>query len=386
MQNFEELIRITECKVLGELPDPFLMPDGSRADSAQKWALQRKNLYRTAVEMQYGTLPPAPEVLEAEKTFVSSSGMIIHVRAGTREKQVQFRVQLFLPEKRMEPLPVAVDGDLCFQYAFDRNWHKSLTDAGIALALFDRTELAHDICGEGRGKGPLYEVYPQYGFGALGAWAWGYSRCVDALLKLGIIGNENCIAFTGHSRGGKTAMLAGVADERASIVNPNETNAGSCSCYRIHTKAITEDGDERRSETLKDILTNFPFWFGEGMLPYADREQDLPFDCHFLKALVAPRTLLIGEAASDIWTNPVGSWQTTVAAREVYRFLGAEDQLIWYWRRGYHAHHVEDVQRLAEVVRHKLTGEELRFSYFRTPFWQPEKIFAWKAPDDDARR
>ena len=38
----------------------------------------------------------------------------------------------------------------------------------------------------------------------------------------------SCVTFTGHSRGGKTAALAGVLDERAAIVNPNETCAGSC--------------------------------------------------------------------------------------------------------------------------------------------------------------
>ena len=35
--------------------------------------------------------------------------------------------------------------------------------------------------GEGRRKGQLYDAYPDYTFGAIGAWAWGYSRCVDAL-------------------------------------------------------------------------------------------------------------------------------------------------------------------------------------------------------------
>ena len=94
-------------------------------------------------------------------------------------------------------------------------------------------------------------------------------------------------------------MLAGVLDERAAIVCPNETNAGSCGCYRIHMSAINEKGKEKKSETLADLWRVFSFWLGEGMGEYTERENELPFDCHFLKAMVAPRTLFISEAVHE---------------------------------------------------------------------------------------
>ena len=379
MERFSDLIRITEYQVLGKLQDPFLREDGTRLTSPEEWAEHRKRFYATAVELQYGRQPPKPEVFRVESCYVSDKGSSYRIYAGTRQKQVSFLMKIIPPPESKGPWPVAVDGDLSFNYAFDRAWTGSFTDRGIALALFDRTELAHDLKGEGFRKGQLYGVYPDYDFGALGAWAWGYSRCVDALEVLGLA-DMRCIAFTGHSRGGKTAMLAGVLDERASIVNPNETNGGSCSCYRIHMKAITELGEERRNETLHDILTDFPYWFGPGMEEYKDHEEKLPFDCHLLKALVAPRTLLIGEAASDIWTNPIGSWQTTIAAREVYRFLDAENELYWYWRRGDHYHKVEDVDRLAELMLHQRFGTPLTQTYFQLPFRAPDLIFDWRAP------
>ena len=82
-----------------------------------------------------------------------------------------------------------------------------------------------------------------------------------------------------------------------------------------------------RSETLADLLSKFDFWMGEGMQKYAECEAELPFDSHFLKAMVAPRTLFVSEAVHDIWANPIGSWQTTLAAGEAFKLLGAEDQL-----------------------------------------------------------
>ncbi|MGI6280069.1 MAG: hypothetical protein ACOYJS_05870, partial [Acutalibacteraceae bacterium] len=213
-------------------------------------------------------------------------------------------------------------------------------------------------------------------------WAWGYSRCVDALEKCNFRDkiDFNYIAFTGHSRGGKTAMLAGVLDERAFIVNPNETNAGACSCYRSRMRAITEDGEEKESETLEMLVRRFPEWMGPDLKNYVGKEADLPFDEHFLKAMVAPRVLLVGEAASDIWTNPIGTWQTTLAAKEVFRFLGVEDRLLWYFRKGYHGHKIEDLEMLADTISYFRNETPLADGYFITPFNPVEKMFDWHCP------
>jgi hypothetical protein len=336
------------------------------------WEERRAEIYKTAVELQYGTMPPEPEFLEIETLYVSEKTNSYKITTGRKDHPVSFRMQVIHPAT--EKYPVIVDGDLCFPYVTHDGYIAAAMDKGIAWALFDRTELAHDIRNEGRRRGQLYDAYPEYTFGALGAWAWGYSRCVDALLKLGLV-DPDLITFTGHSRGGKTAMLAGVLDKRAAIVNPNETNAGSCSCYRIHMKAINDKGIEKKSETLADILDRFGFWFGEGMAEYADCEEKLPFDCHFLKAMVAPRTLFISEAVHDIWGNPIGSWQTTLATKPVFELLGAGDNLYWYFRDGGHRHDLEDVQMLVNLIEHKWKGTPLSENFFRRPFEERELIF-----------
>ena len=375
----EDLITVTRLDVLGELPDPFMMKEGTRVDTEQKWREHRKELYKTAVELQYGTLPPQPEFLEVETTYISPKFCSYRIKTGRREKPVTFYMKAFLPQNRQGTCPVVIDGDMCFGYCYNKEYLSEFVDKGIIFVTFDRTELAHDISSEPRGTGQLYDCYPEYGFGALGAWAWGYSRCVDAVEKLGW-GDMDLITFTGHSRGGKTAALAGAVDERAAIVNPNATCAGACGCYRIHMSAIKEDGKEAVSETLADILRVFPIWFGEGMNEYAHREQELPFDCHYLKALVAPRVLFVSEAASDIWSNPVGSWMTTMAAGEVYKFLGAEENLFWYFRKGVHYHDIEDVRMLVNIILHKKWGEPLSDRFFKKPFTTPELIYNWSAP------
>jgi hypothetical protein len=75
--------------------------------------------------------------------------------------------------------------------------------------------------------------------------------------------------------------------------------------------------------------------------------------------MIAPRVLFVAEAASDIWANPVGSWQTTLAAAEVYKMLGCEENLFWYFRTGYHAQTLEDVDMLINIIKHKTEGAEI---------------------------
>ena len=374
----ETFMNVTKYEVIGKLPDPFLMDDGTRTDTLQKWSEQRKKLYKFAVELQYGTLPPKPEFVDVDILYKSGKSCSYKITTGTKRNPVSFYMKVILPNSE-GPHPAIIDGDMCFMYSFNKEFINTITDNDIMLVLFDRTELAHDIREEGSRKGQLYNTYPEYTFGALGAWAWGYSRCVDALEKLGIA-DMSCIAFTGHSRGGKTAALAGVIDERAAIVNPNASCAGACGCYRIHMQAEKEDGSIGNSEKLCDILNKFTYWFGPELAKYKDRESELPFDCHWLKALVAPRILFVSEAASDIWSNPIGSWQTTIAAGEVYKFLGAENNLYWYFRKGYHFHDIQDIAMLVNIIRHTKFGDPLSDNFYKTPFKKPEPIYDWKCP------
>lgn len=401
---YEGLIEIKSYYSQGTLPDLFRFDDGRRVSTADEWNERRAEIYKTAIELQYGTIPPAPDSFKVEPLYICGTGLPsgYRITCYRGEKSISFTMYLFKAENS-EGAPVTVSGDLCFPYVFDKEYVSTFINNGISLAIFNRTELAPDIAGynisgldkdgneyiEGKKVldrvteidcgGPLKELYPEYTFGALGAWAWGYSRCVDALIYLGNV-DANTIAFTGHSRGGKVAALAGVLDERAAIVNPNASCSGGYGSYRIHIEATKEDGSVAKSEPLKNIHINFPSWLGKEMREYIGREDELPFDSHHLKAMVAPRVLFVSEAASDIMANPVGTWQTSLAAGEVYKFLGCEENLIWYFRRGVHRHAIEDIEQLCNVIRHVKYGEALNDKYFKLPFTPTDLSFDWRAP------
>ncbi len=374
-------MKITSYEVLGRLPDPFTFDDGRPVTTLSDWRERRTELYRTAVELQYGEIPPTPDFLDIAPLCVPPAPgrmNIWRITTGTREHPVSFTIYAHRPAGNA-PYPVVIDGDLCYGCMQDPAIAKMFLDQGIMLVTFNRCEIVPDIRNPSR-VGNLYETYADRSFGALAAWAWGYSRVLDALIELGLV-NLSCVAFTGLSRGGKAALLAGALDERATIVNPEATCAGSGSCYRIHMSALTEDGRELRSETLKDIVNNFPDWFGSGLKAYEDDEASLPFDSHFLKALVAPRVLFDSEAESDIWAGPVNTYQTDVAAREVWKMYGKPENVLWYWRSGGHAHLPEDFEMLIQVMNRERYGTALCEKFGKVPFEVPEPIWDWRCPE-----
>lgn len=399
----ENTCNIKKYETLDKLSDPFVFNDGSRVITKEDWQRRRDELYKTAVEMQFGTMPPKPEFIEVEPVCYGTV-QIFRIITGTRQSPVVFYMHIFKACKSGSKAPAVISGDLCFERVYNKEWIGTFTQNDINLVLFNRCELAPDLSqyhldildnqdsGEyhlgkemwdemtnGNCQGQVKKAYPEYTFGAIGAWAWGYSRVVDALEILNCA-DMNLIAFTGHSRGGKTAALAGIMDRRAAIVNPNATCQCGCSSYRIHADMELDDGTIESSERLSNIYRQFPAWLGPEMKAYIDNEQNLPFDSHEFKAMIAPRILFVSEAAHDAPANPVGSWQTTEAAMEVFRFLGCEENLVWYFREGTHNQTPEDLGQLVNLIDHVRYGERLNDKFFILPFEKLPKAYDWSAP------
>ncbi len=367
---------LEEFRLIAELPDPFLMDDGRRVETKEDWERQLEKLLRLAVDFQYGGLPPAPEFTEVETLYAGEHLSSYRIHSGRKDHPIAFTMQIVFPPEKKEVYPAVIDGDACFDYMYKDAFLQAFRDIGAIFVRFNRTELAADVRKE-HNEG-LYSVYPGLPFTELSAWAWGYHRCIDALEMLGIA-DKRYIAFTGHSRGAKTALLAGATDSRATIVNANAGCSGAGACYRVHTKTHCEDGVVRPSSTLEK-MSLFPDWFTPELLSYAGRENELPLDCHFIKALIAPRTLLMTEALSDAWANPAGVSVTNRAAGEVFQFLDAKDRLLIHYRDGFHAHAPEDALILANVIAHAAYSQALDPSIGQDTFSNLPKAYSWTCP------
>lgn len=346
-------------RVLGQLPDPLRMHDGSRMTDSAQWPQKRAELLADVVPLLYGGMPPEPEVFELLPLFVDSEVKTYLITAGTRQKTVRFELKLRLPRDAQGPCPVVLDGDGCFRYLNDEVV-RDANQRGFAVGSFNRTVLAMDVFRDARSHarhGGLYEVYPEARFGALAAWAWGYHRAVDALMQLPELIDPQAIAVTGHSRGGKTTLLAAATDPRITFCNTNCSGAAGAGCFRYEQhEAPDSPQHDHACETLADLVHVIPFWLGPDAPAYVGREAELPFDQHFLKAAVAPRWLLETDCINDIWGNPRGSYQTYRAARAVYRALGAEDHIACVFRDRVHYHEVRDYQIFFDFIEDVRAG------------------------------
>jgi len=365
---------------LAPLPDPFVYEDGSPVTHPGAWPHRRRALLERLVEIEYGGLPPVPSRLELECLDTSQPRRF---GAGTRDTRYrlvhgeapacQFHLDLLRPATEAAA-PVILTGDGCWRYVSDA-LRRAILDRGWALASFNRTEIAADLPETCRDHG-LYRAHPEGGFGAIAAWAWGYHRALDALERVEGIDAAR-VVITGHSRGGKTVLLAGATDERIALTAPNASGCGGTGSFRYQGPGC---------ESLQQITTRFPHWFGPDFPAYAGREIELGFDQHALIGAVAPRPFLNTSAWGDTWANPRGTWQNLRAAREIYRFLGVPERLGWFFRPGRHDHAHEDWIRLLEFAEWQLRDGDpggAAEAFTANPFPDLPAAFAWQAPIGD---
>jgi len=177
-------------------------------------------------------------------------------------------------------------------------------------------------------------LYPEYTWGAIGVWAWGYQLVINAFEQMDCIDLAK-IVTTGHSRGGKTALAGAIFDDRVAIAGPNSSGLGGTASARIFE-------EKQRQQDIEYQAKTFPQWWGPRWYEFAKNEKVMSFDAHFNKIILAPRGLHNAHATEDYWANPLGTELTHRAAKMVYQWLGAEDNIVMHWRAGGHAQTYED--------------------------------------------
>jgi hypothetical protein len=185
-----------------------------------------------------------------------------------------------------------------------------ILDHGYAIAMIYPGDIVADHAGEAAAQ--LSQLVPDAQSGAVAAWAWAYSRAVD-VLDADARFDPARTAVWGHSRNGKSALLAAVFDPRIDLVIAHQAGTGGT--------ALTRTGI---GESVEQITESYPHWFVPSYATYAGHEGDIPIDQHQLIALMAPRPLLIGGAWRDQWSDPQSSFQAARGANPVYALYGSE--------------------------------------------------------------
>ncbi len=341
------------------LPDPLVKMDGQQVQSRQEWFQQRRpELKELFAHYMYGPIPPKPPRMKA--TVLGEYGDFLGGKATLRLVSLdvapnetnapKIDLMLVVPNQRSGPVPaflalnfcgnqtLASDPRIPLEHGWLRDSCRGCTNGvsteasrgtqsadwpleeiaarGYALATFcnadvdpDRSEASLGLYAWLAGNDPARNNPTNRG--TIAAWAWGFHRCVDYLVTDRDIDGKR-IAALGHSRNGKTALLAAAYDERIAVAFPHQAGCGGSAPSRGKT-----------GESVKAINQRFPHWFNAQFKQFNDAPERLPFDQNALVALCAPRPVLFSAAEGDQWANPAGQFEVLKAADPVYRFLGS---------------------------------------------------------------
>jgi len=366
------------------MPDPFLMADGRRVQTVQDWQAQRAYIRAMLEHYLYGCIPPLPEKIEVEKTGAESvdhgKGLeeryTLTIRRNGKSGSCRFLVVRPSQKKRY---PTVIKND---RLSIDQSQQRSASSQGFdpgveavkrgyLLCRFHRTDLASDTQKDGR-TGGVYPLYPEYDFAALAVWGWAHGVVLNALDQLGLVEMDKVVA-TGHSRGGKAALCAGLIDDRVTITAPNSSGTGGTGSLRYFEKG-------QRPQIIDHHIGRNEHWFGPRWFQFASKEDRLPFDAHFAKAAIAPRALVNCHARQDYWANPYGTELTHRAAKVVFDWLGAGERIGLHWRDGGHAQNQEDWAALLDFADHYFYGKETNRRFDKWTYPDVELPFEWKSP------
>ena len=345
--NYDE----SKANVYPALPDPLLLKNGKRVTSAKVWWTKRRPEIVEDFDREILGRVPANtpkvtwEVVSTTPEKVGDVPVVTRRLAGHVDNSaypkiaVTIELTLTTPANASGPVPVIMELGFSreFMAAIARSipemmpggpgnegptWQQQVLARGWGYAVLSPTSFQADN-GAGLRDGIIGLVnkgQPRKldDWGTLRAWAWGASRALDYFETDKAV-DARQVGLEGHSRFGKTALVAMAYDPRFAIAYISSSGTGGAKLYR-HVLG----------EQLENLAATGEYhWMAGNFLKYAGplTAGDLPVDAHELIALSAPRPVFIGAGSfnGDEWADPRGMFMAAVAAGPVYRLLGKKD-------------------------------------------------------------
>lgn len=288
-----------------KLPDYIYGADGK---------LDRKKTLDILLDEEYGRVEDGGIELS-----VTVSKTVTDAYSGKCKKHIQFDfelrkedlrssfpVNLFIPDTNESyPLIVALDFSINANTCYCPL--EELMDSGVAVARVLYTDVTSDDGDFDNGIAPLLtDRSKPSSAGKLMIWAYAAGLVGKYMLEHGYASPDS-LYVSGHSRLGKTALLAAALYTEFCGVHSNNSGCSGVAISR-----------EKHGETVAKICKQFPYWFAPNYLKYVDNEQNMPFDQHYLTALISPRKLSIAAAELDTWADTEAQFLSAEAASVIY--------------------------------------------------------------------
>src|SRR6185437_6893809 len=230
------------------LPDPLMLANGQPVRNAKTWFKVRRpellKIYDTEI---YGRVPanaPKAHAKLIETDTNALGGFAIHkdvaIQFGKGANGPVAHLHMYLPKNATHPVPLLLPMVFFSNPPFPEGTTNTVSTGrrfafseagpitnifahGYGYATFRYTDIQPDnsntyhlgVIGLTLKPGQAKPAPDEWG--AISAWAWGASRVLDYLEKDRSVDAKH-VALIGHSRLGKTVLLAGARDPRFALI------------------------------------------------------------------------------------------------------------------------------------------------------------------------
>ena len=322
-----------------DLPPLLVAPDGKKITTADEWfQIRRPQILALFSNLIYGRVPdpafPIKQTFEVVKTdpnFMDGKATRkdVKIRLSNENGEKEMHFLVFVPNKADKPAPAF------FKHSFNNTQSKDFDASPTRPGKLRNGWPLGDFFDRGYGFCAVYQqdlvdhnetsflnsihklFYPKgqsfpkaREWGVLSACAWGAMRGMDYLETDDDIDHTR-IAIMGHSKMGKATVWTAAQDQRFALAISAQSGCAGAALWR-----------RKSGETLKKMVTRFPYWLCRNAWKFVEQEDDLPVDQHMLLACIAPRPIYVHSSVDDTWADSRGEYLSAYHASEVYRLLG----------------------------------------------------------------
>jgi hypothetical protein len=322
-----------------DLPPLLVTAAGKRVTTAEEWRQVRRpeilglfsNLIYGRVPVPSSPLKQVFEVVAVDEEFMDGKATRkdVKIHLSNDQGEISMHFLVFVPNGAKKPAPAF------FKHSFNNtkghDFDASATrpgylkngwplgrmfDAGYGFcAVYQQDLVRHNEVEFLRGIHGLFypegQSFPKaYEWGVLSTCAWGAMRGMDYLETDDDIDHTR-VAIMGHSKMGKATLWTAAQDERFALAISAQSGCAGAALWR-----------RKSGETLRKMVTRFPYWLCRNAWKFVEQEDDLPVDQHMLLACIAPRPVYVHSGVEDTWADGRGEYLSAYHASEVYRLLG----------------------------------------------------------------
>lgn len=312
-----------------DLPDGYATPAPSLLSEPEARALLQSEIYgpvmrpgelrvleQTQIEMPAATATLTQWQVEAGYGAATRKLTVALILPEDADGAPVFVMQNFCPNQAVLPVDGILpsgDGGFCMgggplsavmTFFFGRHIVtppiEDILGAGFGVAAIYPSQFVPDDARAG--EDVLDALFPDDPDrpGALAVWAGLFPVVADLVTEAH---GERAFIATGHSRFGKTALLA-------TAWFPEIDGAIAHQSGTLGASRLTDD----RGEPLRALAESYPHWPNRRLQTYADNPASLPVRPRDLLALMADKPVLLGNAKRDVWSDPFGAFVEADAA------------------------------------------------------------------------